>query len=107
MTPKEEDIKIIQFKPERSFTRKRPDDVKQRLCTHKNILVDEENRMINCQECNIVLDPFDYLLKVCYQDESAFNNHTQLLIEVEKLKKKYNNLTKEIQRLNTIKKQLK
>jgi len=91
--------------PAMSFTFVKTDKSKQRYCNHLNILVDEERRIIECNNCGIVLDPFEYLKSTCYQEESAFHKHTQLLLEVDKLSKKYANLNKEIQRLNLIKKQ--
>lgn len=91
--------KLIKFTPDRSFKYKRTERPEQRHCIHYNIIVDEELRIIECDKCGIVLDPFDYLKNVCYQDESAFNKHAELLSEVAKLEVRYRNLTNEVDKL--------
>jgi len=102
----DEERKVIKFNPERSFTHKRPGSGKA-YCNHSGVLVNEENRSIECQECGIILDPFDFLKKTCYQDESAFTKFVTLENEVAKLEKRYKNLNTEIDRLNRVKKALK
>jgi methionyl-tRNA synthetase len=100
-------MSVIDFKAARSFVFKGTENREQRLCSHSNIIVCEETRTIECDKCGIILDPFDYLRKVCYQDEHAFQTHSTMLVEVEKLKKQYNRLSSEVFNLNLEKKQLK
>ena len=99
--------KVIQFKPQRSFEYKRSQNKEQILCSHIGVEINEETRSVHCQKCDIVLDPFEYLKKVCYQDEHAFYTHVQLKMEVEKLNKTYSNLIKEIARLKKLRNELK
>jgi hypothetical protein len=98
-----DEIKVIQFKAERSFTYKPLTKPEQRLCSHINIEVDAETRTVHCADCDIVMEPFDYLKDVCFKDDNAFVHHVSLLSEVSKLKRTYNNLIKEIARLKKLK----
>lgn len=93
----EEDEKFV---PVISFVAKRS----QKSCYHKTVVVDEEKRAIECSACGIVMDPFDFLLKTCYQDESAFDMYVALKTEVDKKQRRLHNLEKEIERLNKVKK---
>jgi len=75
----------------------------QTSCRHKCVTVNEDTRTVICDSCDIVVDAFDYLRHCCYQEQSAFDDLARYEIEVSKLQKRYNNLTKEIERLNKVK----
>jgi len=69
--------------------------------------VDIENRTINCAKCDIVMDAFEYMKDVCFRDEHAFTQYVTLQMEVEKMKRQYNNLIKDISRLKKLRNELK
>lgn len=91
------DVQVISIK--RAFSYRKTEDNKQKLCTHIAVIVDEATRTIECDECGIILDPFDYLRKVCYQEEHAFQRLDALKAELPKLEKQYQRLSREVQKL--------
>jgi len=98
------DEKII---PVISFKFVKTDKKEQTYCNHTAVMVDEKTRTIECSNCGIILDPFEYLKETCYQEESAFTRYQVLKNEVSKLEVRWSNLTKEVERLNLIKKKIK
>lgn len=98
------EVKVISLKP--GLDLKRVSDPNKIFCNHPNVIVDEENRVIECDKCGIVMDAFDYLKTVALKESIAFDRYNLLIQENAKLEKRYSNLTKEVERLNRIKKQI-
>lgn len=79
----------------------------QDYCRHKNVDVCESTRTIECRECKITMDAFDYLFHCAIQSENAFEAMNNYKVEVDRLQRRYDNLNKEIERLTKIKNTLK
>lgn len=90
---------IVDFRKVKAFTLKRTQDRNKMLCTHKHVVIDEENRVVECGKCGIVLDPFEYLVGVCHAEENAFSQLDLLYSEIKKLKKQYNRLKSSIDKI--------
>lgn len=95
----ENECKVIQFRPldEPRFLAKKKD---KPFCKHgQTIVVDDQNRIIECSVCGAVLDPFDYFWQLA-QEETGLVNHIRhfksqrevLAKEVELLEKKLKSL---------------
>jgi seryl-tRNA synthetase len=76
-------------------------------CLHTRIEIDVEKRMLRCRDCEVYLDPFDYLLRfwnrvferivrIGKQKEEELD---ELLEKVHKLKREKQNLEASVRRL--------
>lgn len=60
-----------------------------KLCTCKNrtILIDKENRRVECSECGAPLDPFDVLYDMCFKEHMYYSSLKAMRDEKEELEK--------------------
>lgn len=103
----EDNSKVLSINSKHGFTYKKSPRHEDGYCFHRNVVVDEQSRTIECDKCGVVMDAFDFLKSCCYEEDNAFVRLGQLKIEVAKLEKRYKNLNSEIQRLSRIKNDLK
>ena len=64
----------------------------QRRCRHRRVFVAAAQRMLECQDCGAMVDPFDFLWETAHEE-------TSLKAEVEGLKAKRDALKKEVAEL--------
>lgn len=75
-------------------------------CFHRSVYVVEDTRMLECQQCSKVIDPFEYLMDRAKQNhrhdmvrESLKRESKRLEGEVEELKRQKRNLQAQVRRL--------
>jgi len=95
--------KIIDFKV-RPFSKTKG---RSEFCEHNIISVDADNRTIGCDECKRTLDPIDYLTSIAHRENSMWERYTKYDQEIYKLRKRYENLLKEIERLKKVRDKIK
>jgi len=78
----------------------------KRGCLCGSVYVCEHTRMLECQTCGKVIDPFDFMLKEARSQQNAVwgiknlrNEHEKLDLAVSQLKKDKNNLNQQVRRL--------
>jgi hypothetical protein len=97
-------MKIIDFKnPDlhRAFEIKRPEG----YCRHLSVILDVEQRIVECSTCGTRLDPFDFLLHTAAEEGQWFHHASELKKKVqalhlikERLEKDVKNLESKIKR---------
>ena len=82
---------IVQFSAgrSRSVIQKEPEDRKARYCTHDKVFALKEHRMLECQSCGSMVDPFDWVWKWATQE-------THITHEVENRRKQLDGIKKEV-----------
>ncbi|MFT8211562.1 MAG: hypothetical protein ACMZI0_15105 [Symbiopectobacterium sp.] len=45
-----------------------PEGTQRRFCPHDIVWVNEQERQVRCRRCELVLDPFDYMLSVANKE---------------------------------------
>lgn len=80
--------------------------IKSDFCKCQSILVDEQERIVRCQRCNKVLDPFDYLYGQAKDQGNIIGwikhlhiQRSKLHTEIEDLKRERKNLKAQVNRL--------
>ena len=78
----------------------------QGFCRCQRVFVDKQTRMLRCQKCDRVIDPFDYLWQQAIMQEGeamslkgARHEHERLDKEIEELKRQKRNLQAQVRRL--------
>lgn len=95
------DIKITQeIKP--SLPIKEP----LRYCSHRRVQVDEHQRELTCQECEAVLDPFEFILSVAREERMHFWNKKEVQDSIKQLSEERERLQKDVNNLKSQKKRL-
>lgn len=56
-------------------------------CKDRTILIDKENRRVECSECGAPLDPFDVLYEMCFQEHMFYTSLKAMRNEKEELEK--------------------
>ena len=96
--------KIIQFEPPQQF------DIQRKLhkhyaCRHVSLVLDEARRIIKCKNCDLCVEPYDYIERVAKKELNVRLDITHLtdkkkhlLNQVKELEKKRNNLQAQIKR---------
>lgn len=69
---------------------------KDHSCGCKQVTIDQDTRTVICNNCQAVVDPFDFLLSSAISDNIAFNNYLRLLEEVKRLENKKVKIQREI-----------
>ena len=76
-------------------------------CYHNSVYVVEDTRMLECQKCGKVIDPFDHLMvlakhnfKVDMVNEQLKREGNRIREEVIELKRQKQNLQAQVRRLN-------
>lgn len=54
-------------------------------CRHDKIIIDDHARIINCQQCGKVVDPYDYVLALASKEARLFASLAQLKKEQQEL----------------------
>jgi len=95
--------KVIPFDPARIPAEPRRNNTP---CRHTHVLVDEKTRMLECDACKQVIDPFDYMWEWANRDRNlawtreALKRHIERLSqEVAALKKDERNTRARLKRL--------
>lgn len=96
------DSKVINLKQHINFKK-----TSKEFCSHKYVEIDEEKRQVECTECDMVVSPYDFLVKTAYEESKAFDRLNLLNEELLKKEKRYKFLLKEIDRLNLLRKKIK
>lgn len=95
------DNNVIQFKATSDATPSIDIEVKgrknrqQAQCKHHSLVVDEENRAVECNDCGCVVDAFDVLLARANNGESVVRQISQLLEQRDELRKSVDGLLRE------------
>lgn len=89
----EEESKIVSMRGDSLAIQSKRKEANAKYCAshHKNIYVDEDERIIECSECGKVLDPFDYLFgwaregdrrmeRLKFLDDEVRRKHNELSI---------------------------
>jgi len=79
----------------------------QKLCAHSAVVVDEQNQMIECGQCGVLMSPFEYVVKVAKNEIRWSNQVKYLKIEasqiedqITELKRQRTNIKAQLRRLN-------
>lgn len=72
----------------------------EKFCRCARVFVVEDTRMLECQSCGKIIDPFDFLMKEARQQQS-------FVFEVSHLKNERKRLEKEVDDLKRIRRNLK
>ena len=96
-------IKFDSIKPPIQIKDKTPEQCR---CNHNNVLLNRATRQVDCKDCNVYIDPFDYLLSWAYGDIHLDLMRKRLRAEVtrisgnlEKLKKEERNIKARVRNL--------
>jgi outer membrane murein-binding lipoprotein Lpp len=77
----------------------RPEDI---FCyQHTKIWIDEHTRVLTCQKCGKVIDPYVYVLLWANKETALFSNIKQLTFEQNRLEQSNEKLKKEAQALKS------
>lgn len=96
-----EDNNVIQFKAPSDATPSIDIEVKgrknrqQMQCNHHSLIVDEEHRTVECNDCGCVVDAFEVLLARANNGESVVRQISQLLEQRDELRKSVDGLLRE------------
>ena len=94
-----------ELKPVFTIESSGPNDV---FCfQHPRVLIDEHTRVLSCQKCGKVIDPYDYVLLWAGKETALFSNIKQLTNEQNRLELASTALKKEVQTLKAQIKRLK
>jgi len=79
----------------------------QSSCHHSNIVVVEDQRLLLCKDCQLWIDPFEYLLRWAARDWAAAKRVIEyrqdlekLITRIRQLKKEERNIKARLRRLN-------
>ena len=98
---------VIQFTPREGHPKQLTPKFKQGgFCSHEHITVDEHERLIECDRCGAVLDPFEYLWSSAVKENNQFATLSWLNIEVKRIQEEKENLLKEIAKLKAQRRRL-
>lgn len=102
------DDKILTF--DLGLKKQRKRGVKNRefnRCSHKQMLADEHNKVLECSECGYIMHPWDYVFNIAKKEENIFNHlkytkmeQIRLDDELKELKRKINNAKAQLRRVN-------
>jgi len=73
--------------------------IKKHSCSHKYIEVDVEEREVRCQNCNTVIDPFEFIFGLATETENHISHKHFIENEVRELQDKKIKLEKEVTNL--------
>ena len=73
--------------------------IKKHSCSHKYIEVDVEEREVRCQNCNTVIDPFEFIFGLATETENHISHKHFIENEVRELQDKKIKLEKEVANL--------
>lgn len=85
-------MKEVEMIVTRSFDLKR----KTTHCMHWRVEVDEEKKIVTCQDCNHVIDPFQFVLTMAFDEESIEYRVTELKRKLKSLSDEYDQLSKTV-----------
>ena len=94
--------KQIQLDP--NFTIKKSDNI---TCLHKNVIIDESTRQVECSNCGDIVSAFDFLVHTAHEEFRMFDRYNILREEIPKLEKRYRYLTKQVDRLIDLRRKMK
>lgn len=74
-------------------------------CKHRSVIVDAENRTIECNHCGADIDAFDFIMKDAEQEEFMHQRYEYLKTAINSLQSQKDRLEKELtQKLHNKKK---
>lgn len=75
-------------------------------CGHENVRVYPFYRRVNCRECQAVIDPFDWIMKLGQEERNLHSNLYWLKREIKNLQEDKKRLQKDITNLKAQKRKL-
>lgn len=94
--------RIIQLDP--NFTLKKSDN---NHCSHKNVIIDESTRQVECSKCGDIISAYDFLVHTAHDEFRMFDRYNMLHEEIPKLEKRYHFLSKQVDRLIELRRKMK
>ncbi|MEY0558037.1 hypothetical protein AB7334_18040 [Providencia rettgeri] len=82
-------------KPKSGAVVKGKKDYEQTRCHHGAIVIDEQYRLVECEQCNCVIDPFELLLRRAKDAEAVIREIADLGKRRDELRKSVDGLLKE------------
>jgi len=71
----------------------------EKYCQHKNVDLDDKMRTIECTECGAIMEPFEFLKRLAYEESDHIKRLGALKIEVLKLSSIRDKLEQQISEL--------
>jgi len=75
--------------------------IKNHICSHKLIEVDIEDKLVRCQSCNSIVDPFDFITQLATTSENHISYEKYLKFEIDQLTNYKERLEKNINNLKS------
>lgn len=82
------------------------DKVKEHVCRHSHVMLDELRRVVECKTCKQIIDPYDFVYQIAAKEVRLRNNAalyrdeiSGLMKEIESLQKQKSNLSRQVKRL--------
>lgn len=68
----------------------------ENYCSHSaTVLVDEQNRTLECEQCGQILDPFSYMMGIARGNDHAFDRRSKLQKGIRELSEKVEELKRQ------------
>ena len=74
-------------------------DPMARICRHHQVCVDQKQRMLYCEHCGTVVDPFDYVLSLANKESGLFKSFQGYQLRLDALKEEYQAFKKKMSAL--------
>lgn len=84
--------KIIQFDPSVLQAKTKPNE---HYCRHANVFVVEKTRMLECQQCGQIIDPFDFMWQWANRDRNLQWTRDKLKKDIDELGERLSDMKKE------------
>lgn len=84
MTTEDELNNVVLFPCKTDEPREQVDFLHERskhLCLHSRLTVDEAERQVRCRDCNVVIDPFDWMNAIAKRQTQMADNVKTLRME--------------------------
>jgi hypothetical protein len=75
-------------------------------CSHKYVEVDIDERELRCQTCKSVVEPFDFILSMAYEERNQQWTQKELKRQIESLKDEKQRLEKDVNNLKAQKRRI-
>jgi hypothetical protein len=98
---------IIKLDPNKSNQLSRTfKKTEKRYCPHDVVMVDQEERMVRCEQCNSVIEPFDYVVSLANNEGKHWWNLKELERQIKLLTETKGRLEKDVINLKSQKRRL-
>ncbi len=75
-----------------------------RKCLHKRVVLDYERRILECRDCQAVVDPFEYCASLAVEMDRYNQSRQALTTEIDYLRKTHDELKNDVRNLKRSKK---